>query len=71
MSINSITIPYVPGDKVVYIDRHKRLQSGKVRSVDVRFPSVGREPYAIYSVSHPSYRNGVMYCGEDDIKSKA
>ncbi len=58
------------GVTVNYTDRQGRKQSGKVRHIEGKWTSFG-SAYLIYTVQHPSYRNGQMHCGEDVIEGAA
>ena len=55
------------GEIVNYTDRQGRKQSGKVRHIEGKWTTFG-SAYLIYTVQHPSYRNGQMHCSEDVIE---
>lgn len=57
------------GETVNYTDRQGRKQSGMVRHIEGKWTSFG--VCLIYSVQHPSYRYGRMYCEEDVIEGVA
>lgn len=58
------------GETVNYTDRQGRKQSGKVRHIEGKWTAFG-SAYLIYTVQHPSYRNGQMHCVEDVIEGAA
>ncbi|HBM2851195.1 hypothetical protein P0243_12210 [Enterobacter cloacae] len=58
------------GETVTYTDRQGRRQTGKVRWIEGKWTAYG-SPYLIYTIQHPSYRNGQMHCGEDVIEGAA
>ncbi|ENH9853765.1 hypothetical protein ABXH80_004114 [Salmonella enterica] len=58
------------GEVVNYTDRQGRKQSGKVRRIEGKWTAFG-SAYLIYTLQHPSYRNGQMHCGEDVIEGGA
>ncbi|EOG5202062.1 hypothetical protein IDR97_004107 [Salmonella enterica subsp. enterica serovar Thompson] len=58
------------GEVVNYTDRQGRRQRGKVRSIEGKWTAFG-SAYLIYTLQHPSYRNGQMHCGEDVIEGSA
>lgn len=58
------------GETVNYTDRQGRKQIGKVRHIEGKWTAFG-SAYLIYTVQHPSYRNGQMHCGEDVIEGAA
>ncbi|EDQ4670296.1 hypothetical protein C3U35_004392 [Salmonella enterica subsp. enterica serovar Oranienburg] len=55
------------GEVVNYTDRQGRKQSGRVRHIEGKWTAFG-SAYLIYTLQHPSYRNGQMHCGEDVIE---
>lgn len=58
---------YRRGQLVEYIDMHDRVQQGRVRALDARWPGyskAGEEPYIVYMLEHPTYRNN--HCGRTD-----
>ncbi|OUE50305.1 hypothetical protein [Citrobacter amalonaticus] len=61
---------YNVGEVVNYTDRQNRKQSGKVLHIEGKWTAFG-SVYLIYTVQHPSYRNGQMHCGEDVIEGSA
>ncbi|QGF22002.1 hypothetical protein PQB85_gp45 [Erwinia phage Midgardsormr38] len=61
---------YAVGVRVVYVDRHGREQSGVVREVTGHWRGYRAGPSLSYSVGHPTYQNGVFYCGEDAISGE-
>lgn len=58
---------YDVGTRVIYTDRHGRIQSGVVRSIEGKWFGYASGPYLIYRLSHPTYHNGNFYCGEGEI----
>ncbi len=66
------TPKYCIGQTVQYLDRAKRKQTGVVREIVARW-SAWRSgnpcAFITMTVSHPSYRNGIMYLSEDSIIS--
>lgn len=52
--------------KIMYVDRHHRIQTGKVRRVEASW-SGWRDPLTIYTVEHPTYRNNRIYITDEDI----
>jgi hypothetical protein len=58
---------YNVGETVAYVDRHDRMQTGTVRHIEGKWTQWG-SAYLIYTITHPTYRNGRIYCGEDVIQ---
>lgn len=68
---NAIKIAYHPGDKVLYRDRHDRVQTGEVEMVEARLAfTYGIKPCITYTLTHPSYRDNRMYAGGEVIIRK-
>ena len=55
-------------DRVGYYDRQDRWQIGVVRRIEAHWSSWSDDPLIIYSVSHPSYRNGNFYTSKIERK---
>lgn len=66
MTERTLQPKYKTGSVVEYTDRHGRICRGKVRSIDGHWWE-GCEPYLIYRLQHPTYRDGNFYCAEDKI----
>lgn len=66
MGAQSFTPEYAVGDTVVYRDHHDRIQTGEVYYIEAKWFR-DREPYAIYTIKHPTYRNSRMYSGIQHI----
>ncbi len=65
MSIAKIAQPlFSVGDRVGYYDRQHRWQVGTVRHIEASWYSRGDKPSIIYTVSHPTYRNGRFYTAD-------
>ena len=68
---------YKIGDVVVYEDHHKRLQTGKVISIQADWISWDEdrepetEPSITYTLRHPTYRNNRYYTGDRCIHGLA
>lgn len=58
---------YAVGETVSYTDNHGRLQVGDVIDIEGQWPFAG-DPYLVYRVQHPTYRNGYFYCHESSLK---
>lgn len=58
-------------DRVTYRDHHKRLVTGRVKSIEANWTGWGRDPnvdpLVIYTIEHPSYRNQRMYVSEAEV----
>ena len=62
MSIAKIAQPlFNVGTRVGYYDRQHRWQVGTVRRIEASWHSPGEKPFIVYTVSHPTYRNGLFY----------
>lgn len=63
-------IPAVPtykvDDTVRYIDRQHRQQTGVVQRIEAKW-NRSAPPLIIYTVSHPTYRDGRMHMTDHDI----
>lgn len=62
---------YAIDQAVVYLDHHKRVQTGRVRRIEASWDSWSPEPLIVYTVSHPTYRNNRMHIAEDGIRYAA
>ncbi len=63
---------YARGQIVRYADRQGRPQRGRVLNIEAHWPGyskAGQAPYLIYTVEHPTYRNGRMYASENDLSA--
>lgn len=65
------------GQKVAYMDHHKRWQCGRVLAIEAKWHDYGRDngstvvkPWISYTVEHPTYRNRVMYCSREHYHMK-
>lgn len=59
---------YAVGQVVIYLDHHDRQQEGAVERVEATWSHAAkRTPRLIYTVRHPTYRNGRMYVSEGGI----
>lgn len=67
----SLTPKFSIGERVHYIDHHDRSQTGAVRRIEGTWPSWGGDPYLVYTVEHPTYRNRTFYAGEGKITGVA
>lgn len=61
---------YAIGDEVVYEDHHRRLQNGKIISIEANWSNwsgkrgAEAEPHVTYTLHHPTYRNNRYYAGD-------
>jgi hypothetical protein len=60
---------YAVGTAVEYIDRQDRRQVGKVRSIEGKWHTF--DTYLIYTLTHPSYKNGQFHTGPQSIIGEA
>lgn len=61
---------YSCGDKVIFRDRHQRVQHGQIKSIEAHWNSwlkAGKGPLVIYTISHPTYRNNHFTTTDDQI----
>lgn len=62
---------YAVGSKVIYTDRHGRVQTGVVRDIQGNWRGYRAGPSLQYRLSHPSYAYGQYYCTEESITGQA
>lgn len=61
---------YSLGQVVWYLDHTQRVQEGVIKMITAhwgRFNSANPRPYISVEVTHPTYRNRIIYLREDDI----